>query len=80
MIGRSVLRRTLEYLEEVAIFTALQLANGKIKVDRSKKGLTDKILNIALKYDWVKDQIFGRAKKQVLKMTNGLYPAPLKVK
>ncbi|BES88970.1 3-hydroxyacyl-CoA dehydrogenase, C-terminal domain [Nesidiocoris tenuis] len=72
-------QRTLEYLEEVAIFTALQLANGKIKVDRSKKGLTDKILNIALKYDWVKDQIFGRAKKQVLKMTNGLYPAPLKI-
>lgn len=72
--------RTMEYLEEVAVNTARQLATGQLKVDRTKKGLVDKIMNMALKYDFVKDQIFSKAKGQVMKMTGGLYPAPLKVK
>lgn len=71
--------RTVQYLEEVAVGIARDLAAGKLKVDRSKKSLTDKILGYALQVNWVRDQIFGKAKKQVLKMTNGLYPAPLKV-
>lgn len=71
--------RTKQYLEEVAIDIAKQLASGKIKVDRNKKGLTDKVLNYALQVNWVRDQIFGRAKKQVLKLSGGLYPAPLRV-
>ena len=29
--------------------------------------------------DFVKDQIFKKAKSQVMKQTNGLYPAPLKI-
>uniref|UniRef100_A0A0P4VTI8 Trifunctional enzyme subunit alpha, mitochondrial n=2 Tax=Rhodnius TaxID=13248 RepID=A0A0P4VTI8_9HEMI len=72
-------KRTIEYLEEVAILTANKLAKGELKVDRTKKGLVDKIMNFALKYDWVKDQIFNRARGQVLKLTGGLYPAPLKI-
>lgn len=71
--------RTLEYLEEVAIDAARQLAAGTLKVDRKKKSLPDKLLNFALQYDWVKNQIFNKAKTQVMKMTGGLYPAPLKV-
>ncbi|XP_075213578.1 monolysocardiolipin acyltransferase Mtpalpha [Lycorma delicatula] len=71
--------RTLEYLEEVAIDAAKQLADGTLKVDRKKKSIVDKVLNFALQYDWVKDQIFNKAKSQVMKMTGGLYPAPLKI-
>lgn len=70
---------TQEYLETVAIDIAKQLAAGTLKVDRSKKSLIDKILGFVLQYNWVKDQIFGKAKKQVLKLSGGLYPAPLKV-
>lgn len=72
--------RTLQYLEEVAIGVARDLAAGKLKVDRSKKGLFDKLFAYALQVNWVRDQIFGKAKKQVLKMTGGLYPAPLRVR
>lgn len=72
--------RTLQYLEEVAIGVARDLAAGKLKVDRSKKSLFDKLFGYALQVNWVRDQIFGKAKKQVLKMTGGLYPAPLRVR
>ena len=39
----------------------------------------DKALNVALKYDWVKNKVFGKARDQVMKMSGGLYPAPLRV-
>lgn len=72
--------RTNKYLEEVAVNVAKQISGGKLTIDRaSKKGLVDKALGFALKYDWVKDQIFSRAKAQVMKQSGGLYPAPLKV-
>lgn len=71
--------RTVQYLEEVAVGIARDLAAGKLKVDRSKKSLTDTILGYALQVNWVRDQIFGKAKSQVLKMSGGLYPAPLRV-
>lgn len=70
---------TQKELEKVAVEVAKQLANGTLKVNRTKKGLTDKALNFALQYNWVKDQIFNKAKAQVMKLTGGLYPAPLKV-
>lgn len=69
---------TRRYLEEVAIGVAKQLASGKLKVQR-QKSLPDRLLEYALKYDWVKDQVFGKAKAQVMKMSQGLYPAPLRV-
>lgn len=71
--------RTQQYLQEVAISVAKELASGKLKVDRSKKALTDKLLNYALQVNWIRDQIFGKAKQQVMKMSRGLYPAPLRV-
>lgn len=70
--------RTLEYLEEVAVQSARDIALGNLKVNR-KKSLIDKVMNLALKYNFAKDFIFNKAKDQVMKMTNGLYPAPLKV-
>ncbi|XP_037068080.1 trifunctional enzyme subunit alpha, mitochondrial-like [Pollicipes pollicipes] len=75
---KSADERTLEYLEEVAVGTASQLAAGGLKPKRDK-GLADKALNFALKYDFVKDQVFKKARGQVMKQTNGLYPAPLKI-
>lgn len=71
--------RTLQHLEKVAVQTAENLASGTIKAKR-EKSVTDRILAAALKYNFVKDYIFNKAKAQVMKQTNGLYPAPLKVK
>ena len=34
---------------------------------------------MALKFNFVRDQIFGKAKSQVMSQTRGLYPAPLKI-
>ncbi|XP_044752590.1 trifunctional enzyme subunit alpha, mitochondrial [Coccinella septempunctata] len=70
---------TQKQLEKVAIEVAKQLASGQLKVNRTDKGLTDKALKFALQYNWVKDQIFNKAKAQVMKLTGGLYPAPLKI-
>lgn len=69
---------TRKYLETIAIDVAKQIASGKLSTEK-KKGLTEKVFNAALQYDFVKDQIFKKAKAQVMKMSGGLYPAPLKV-
>lgn len=47
---------------------------------KREKSLTNRVMEKALQYNLVKDQIFKKAKSQVIKQTNGLYPAPLKVK
>uniref|UniRef100_A0A0B7B943 Trifunctional enzyme subunit alpha, mitochondrial n=1 Tax=Arion vulgaris TaxID=1028688 RepID=A0A0B7B943_9EUPU len=70
---------TLAYLEEVAIQVARNLADGKLKRTPKKKGLTDKIMDLMLKYDFGKNFVFNKAKGQVMKLTGGLYPAPLKI-
>lgn len=70
---------TMEFLESVAINTAKDIASGKLKVNREKTGLMDKITAFAFDIDYVKDKVFSKAKQQVMKMTGGLYPAPLKV-
>lgn len=69
---------TSKYLEKIAVATAKDLAAGKLKVNR-QKSFMDKALAYALQYNFVKDQIFGKAKKQVMKMSQGLYPAPLRI-
>lgn len=73
-------KQTQKYLEDTAVTVAKQLATGKLKVDRTKKSLPDKILGFALQYGWVKDKVFGKAREQVMKQSGGLYPAPLKVR
>lgn len=70
---------TIEYLEKVAIQVANDIASGKIKVNREKSGLINKLTAVAMDTDFVKNKIFDTARKQVMKMTNGLYPAPLKI-
>jgi enoyl-CoA hydratase/long-chain 3-hydroxyacyl-CoA dehydrogenase len=59
--------------------TARDIANGKIKISREPKSLVEKISNYVMSLEFVKNQIFDRAKAQVLKQTGGLYPAPLKI-
>jgi len=72
-------QNTLDYLERVAIKTAKDLASGDLKVNREPKGLQTKVMNSALKNKYVKDYIFNTAKGKVMKQSNGLYPAPLKI-
>lgn len=36
-------------------------------------------MQTALSFNFVKDQVFKKAKAQVMKATGGLYPAPLKI-
>uniref|UniRef100_A0A1A9UCN6 Trifunctional enzyme subunit alpha, mitochondrial n=1 Tax=Glossina austeni TaxID=7395 RepID=A0A1A9UCN6_GLOAU len=70
---------TMEYLERVAIQAAKDLASGKLKVNREKAGLINKVTSFVMDTEFVKNKIFDTARKQVMKMTNGLYPAPLKI-
>lgn len=70
---------TISYLETVAVGIAKDLASGKIKVNREKTGLVNQITQFAFGINWVKDQVFSRAKAQVMKLSGGLYPAPLKI-
>jgi len=71
---------THKYLEEIAIETAKQLGEGKLKLpERGPKTMTDKVTKMALGYDQVKDYVFKTAKGKVMKQTNGLYPAPLRI-
>ncbi|XP_065085112.1 trifunctional enzyme subunit alpha, mitochondrial [Ochlerotatus camptorhynchus] len=70
---------TIEYLEKVAIQTAKDIASDKLKVNRKKSGLVNTVTEYAFSIDWVKDKVFGKAREQVMKMSGGLYPAPLKI-
>ncbi|CRK99700.1 CLUMA_CG012970, isoform A [Clunio marinus] len=70
---------TINYLEKVAIDIAKDISSGKIKVNREKTGIVNKATEFVMGIDFVKDQIFKRARQQVMKMSAGLYPAPLKI-
>ncbi|XP_050403951.2 trifunctional enzyme subunit alpha, mitochondrial isoform X1 [Patella vulgata] len=70
---------TLAYLEDVAIQTARGLANGTVKKTPRKLGLQDKIMNTMMQYEMGRNFVFNKAKGQVMKLSGGLYPAPLKI-
>jgi len=71
---------TRDYLETVAVQMAKGLADGSVKKpSRGPKSTMDKITAKALEYDYVKNYVFDTAKGKVMKQTNGLYPAPLKI-
>ncbi|KAI8042973.1 trifunctional enzyme subunit alpha, mitochondrial [Drosophila gunungcola] len=72
-------QNTIEYLEKTAVQVANDLASGKLRVNREKGGLVNKIQSFVMDTDFVKNKIFDTARKQVLKASNGLYPAPLKI-
>ena len=56
-------------------------ASGAMKLpNRGKpKNLQEKVMQFAFQYDFAKDYVFKTAKEKVMKQTNGLYPAPLKI-
>jgi len=71
---------THKYLEQIAIGVARDLATDKMKMPkRGPKNTTEKLTAAAMGYDFVKDYVFKTAKGKVMKQTNGLYPAPLKI-
>ncbi|KAK3912686.1 Trifunctional enzyme subunit alpha, mitochondrial [Frankliniella fusca] len=70
--------RNSEYLEEVAVKVAKDIATGKMKVERSPS-LVDRIFANALKIQYARDFVLGKAKDGVMKATGGNYPAPLKI-
>ncbi|XP_058061601.1 trifunctional enzyme subunit alpha, mitochondrial [Anopheles bellator] len=72
-------QNTLEYLEQVAIQVAKDLASEKLKVSRQKTGLVNKLTEFAFGIEWVKNKVFAKAREQVMKLSGGLYPAPLKI-
>ncbi len=72
--------QTRDYLETVAVMIAKQLADGTLKKpERGPKNTQEKMMKWALGFDKVKDYVFNTAKTKVMKQTNGLYPAPLKI-
>ncbi|XP_036320499.1 trifunctional enzyme subunit alpha, mitochondrial, partial [Rhagoletis pomonella] len=72
-------KNTIEYLERVAIQVARSIANRNLKVKRDSKKLTDQVSHFAINLEFVKNKIFNTARSRIIKFTNGLYPAPLKI-
>jgi len=71
---------THKYLEQIAINTAKQLGEGTMKLpNRGPKNFSKKAEKAAFGVGPVKDYVFNMAKGKVMKQTNGLYPAPLKI-
>uniref|UniRef100_A0A3B3Q760 Trifunctional enzyme subunit alpha, mitochondrial n=1 Tax=Paramormyrops kingsleyae TaxID=1676925 RepID=A0A3B3Q760_9TELE len=71
-------QRTMEYLEEVAVDFAKGIANKKIQLTKPK-GLMQKLQDYIMGVEFVRKQIYNAANKKVMKLTKGLYPAPLKI-
>jgi len=72
-------QRTLEYLEQIAIDTARGLANGTVKKSPRKKNMMDKVIEKLLGYEFGRNYVLGQARQKVMKQTQGLYPAPLRI-
>lgn len=70
---------TLLQLEKVAISTAAQIADGKLKIDRKRPLLENLTRKAITSFTPARDFVFNKARGQVMKLTNGLYPAPLKI-
>eukprot|EP00041_Stephanoeca_diplocostata_P025268 m.657580 g.657580 ORF g.657580 m.657580 type:complete len:776 (-) comp22714_c0_seq1:308-2635(-) len=67
-------------LEHAAILAATELASGKLVVDRSPKGVVNRLRKFILESTpFGSKMVFDMARKQVMKLTNGNYPAPLKI-
>jgi len=72
---------THQYLLNIATNTAKQLGDGTMKLPKRgvPKNFTEKATKAAFGVTQVKDYVFKQAKGKVMKQTNGLYPAPLKI-
>ncbi|CAB4022276.1 Trifunctional enzyme subunit alpha, mitochondrial, partial [Paramuricea clavata] len=72
---------TLRYLEEVSVQVARDLANKKLKVDRSRKwtSMPGLMYKITTETGFGQNYVFKKARETVMKKSLGLYPAPLKI-
>uniref|UniRef100_A0A8K9UXK4 Trifunctional enzyme subunit alpha, mitochondrial n=1 Tax=Oncorhynchus mykiss TaxID=8022 RepID=A0A8K9UXK4_ONCMY len=70
--------RTIEYLEEVAIQCARGIVHKKISLTK-KKGMMQKVQDYVMGIAFVRQQIYKNVNGKVMKMSKGLYPAPLKI-
>jgi len=71
---------TMNYLEEVAIKVATEIADGKTKKAAPKLSTMDKVIGDLLKVGFIRDYFFKtQVKAKVMKQTKGLFPAPLKI-
>jgi len=68
-------------LMQCAMVVAKQIADGTIKIPKRGEftGMYGFVENAIRDYSFVRDYVFSTAKKQVMKMTLGNYPAPLKI-
>ncbi|VDN04862.1 unnamed protein product [Thelazia callipaeda] len=67
------------YLEKIAVEVAQQLSAGMLKVDR-KGSYWNQAMNIILtKTPLFKHFVLRKARENVMKLTSGNYPAPLKI-
>ncbi|CAH8493277.1 unnamed protein product [Dicrocoelium dendriticum] len=70
---------TLEHLEEVAVSTARDLAEGKLKRPVVQRSILQRILRKLLAIGLLRRAFFSQVRKRTMKQTHGLYPAPLKI-
>ncbi|OAF70177.1 hypothetical protein A3Q56_02073 [Intoshia linei] len=73
-------KETMAYLRQIGLEKVEELVKNKDKkIPKRKPSWFEYILDGAIKYDYVRNLMLDRIRKQVLKKTNGLYPAPLKI-
>merc|ERR1711962_1174081 len=78
--GTSPAETTHKHLEAIALKVAKQLGDGSMKLpNRGPKNFQAKAMDKAFGLGPVKDYVFKTARGKVMKQTNGLYPAPLKI-
>ena len=78
--GTSPAETTHKHLEAIAMKVAKQLGDGSMKLpNRGPKNFQAKAMDKAFGLGPVKDYVFKTARGKVMKQTNGLYPAPLKI-
>ncbi|VDN17593.1 unnamed protein product [Gongylonema pulchrum] len=76
---RSIEENNYYYLEKVAVEAARQLSAGALKADR-KGSYWKQAMNLLLtKTPLLKSVILKKARENVMKMTSGNYPAPLRI-
>ncbi|TKR59280.1 hypothetical protein L596_028976 [Steinernema carpocapsae] len=70
---------THKYLEEIAVQAAKDLSSGSLKIDRTRP-LVERVSNYFMTRRPVLDGVvLKKARDQVMKMTQGNYPAPLAI-
>lgn len=69
---------TCQMLEQEAIKAAKALETGRLVINRTRP-FVQRIAQYALEYRFIRDMVFERSKSEVMKLSLGLYPAPLRL-